>query len=64
VDHSKTSSLSREKPFAYPQVAFTPLAKKAKYRELFAEHFQKSRDEIKRWKPLVDVRLERENQKV
>jgi hypothetical protein len=53
------SQISRDKPFAYPNSNLAEIAKKAKFRDLFAEHFQNARKSTADWKPIVEKSIER-----
>ena len=48
---SKLSQLSYSRPFAYPDMNLASVTKKAKYRELFTDHFENARKEPSVWKP-------------
>lgn len=52
-DSMQASDLSRDKPFAYKDFNMSPITRKAKFRELFMEHFEKARKETKDWKPTI-----------
>ena len=58
------SKLSTEKPFAYPDLNLASVTKKARFRELFTDHFENSRKETKVWKPKVQTRMETEHKRI
>lgn len=61
---SRLSQISRDRPFAYPDMHLSPITRKGKYRELFTEHFEKARKDTGVWKPSVDSKIEQEGRKI
>ena len=60
----QASDLSRDKPFAYHDLNLSSITKRAKFRELFMEHFEKSRKETKDWKPSIVSAMDQEAKKI
>ena len=54
------SNLSRDKPFAYPDMNLAKITKKARFRDLFTDHFENAQKETKVWKPHVEKRIDSE----
>ena len=40
------------------------ITKKARFRDLYTDHFENARKETKVWKPRVEGKIEREGQKI
>ena len=60
---SKISELSKAKPYAYKDFDMASVTKKARFRELFTEHFEKARKATKGWKGKIDHNIEKERKK-
>jgi len=54
------SQLSKEKPYAYKDFDMASVTKKARFRDLFTEHFEQARQQTGNWKGKVDNRIEKE----
>ena len=61
---SKLSTLSKDKPYAYKDFKLSSITKKAKYRDLYADHFENARKETSQWKPGFETKLESEGRKI
>ena len=51
------SHLNKEKPFAYKDFDMGSVTKKARFRDLFAEHFEQARKATTSWKGKVDNKI-------
>ena len=56
--------MSKDKPFAYPDMNLASVTKSRKFRDLYADHFENAKKATQTWKPHVETRIEHENKKI
>ena len=61
---SKLSNISRDRPFAYPDMNLAHVTRKGKFRDLYTEHFDVSKKATVSWKPHFENVVEHEGKKI
>ena len=61
---SKLSNISRDRAYAYPDMNLAQVTQKAKYRELYTEHFDAAKKATVGWKPHLENVVEHEGKKI
>ena len=54
----------QQKPFAYPNYNMGKITKKARFRDLYTDHFEAAQKETRVWKPSVENKIEKEGKKI